>query len=84
MRKPKPKGFSETISKVKKGVPLGPSKRRKEVEQLDLDGKFIRTWESITKVEMELKIYNINAVCKGKQQTEVDIVTGKQIGRAHV
>jgi len=29
----------------------------------------IKTWESITKVEEELKIYNINAVCKGKQRT---------------
>ncbi len=34
-----------------------------------MDGNFIRTWESITKVEKELKIYNINAVCKGKQET---------------
>lgn len=69
LRKPKPEGFSETISKVKKGVPLGPSKKRKAVEQFDLDGNFITTWESITKVEKELKIYNINAVCKGKQET---------------
>lgn len=69
LRKPKPKGFSEKLSKIKKGVTTGPSKRRKEVEQLDLDGNFIRIWESITKVEQELKIYNINAVCKGKQTT---------------
>ena len=69
LRKPKPKGFSEKLSKIKKGVSTGPSKRRKVVEQLDLDGNFIRTWESISKVEQELRIYNINAVCKGKQQT---------------
>lgn len=69
LRKPKPKGFSKKISKIKKGVSTGPSKRRKEVEQLDLDGNFIRTWESISKVEQELRIYNINAVCKGRQQT---------------
>jgi hypothetical protein len=50
-------------------VSTGPSKRRKEVDQLDLDGNFIKAWESITKVEKELKIYNINAVCKGKQGT---------------
>ena len=68
LRKPKPEGFSEKISQIKKGISLGPSKRRKEVDQLDLDGNFIKTWESITKVEQELKIYNINAVCKGKQQ----------------
>jgi hypothetical protein len=69
MRKPKPKGFSEKLSQIKKGISTGPSKRRKEVNQLDLDGNFIKTWESITKVEKELKIYNINAVCKGKQET---------------
>ena len=69
LRKPKPKGFSEKLSQIKKGVPIGPSKKRKEVEQFDLDGNFIRTWESISKVEKELKIYNINAVCKSKQET---------------
>lgn len=69
MRKPKPKGFSEKLSQIKKGVSTGPSKLRKEVEQFDLDGNFIKTWESITKVEKELKIYNITAVCKGKQET---------------
>jgi group I intron endonuclease len=69
LRKPKPKGFSEKISNLKKGVLLGPSKKRKEVIQFDLDWKYIKTWESISKVEEELKIYNINAVCKGKQQT---------------
>ena len=69
LRKPKPKRFSENLSKIKKGISTGPSKRRKPVEQFDLDGNFIKTWESITKVETELKIYNINAVCKGKQET---------------
>ena len=69
LRKPKPKGFSENLSKIKKGISTGPSKRRKAVEQFDLDGNFIKAWESITKVETELKIYNINAVCKGKQET---------------
>jgi group I intron endonuclease len=69
LRKPKPDGFSEKISKIKKGVSLGPSKKRKEVIQFDLDWVYIKTWESITKVEQELKIYNINAVCKGKQET---------------
>jgi group I intron endonuclease len=69
MRKPKPNGFSETISKIKKGVPLGPSKRRKPVDQFDLKWNYIKTWESISKVEQELRIYNINAVCKDKQDT---------------
>lgn len=61
--------YIDKLSQIKKGVSTGPSKKRKEVEQFDLDGNFIRTWESITKVEKELKIYNINAVCKGKQET---------------
>ena len=69
MKKPKPKNFGEKISKLKKGKPLGPSKILKEVEQFDLNGKLLKLWESITKVENELKIYNINAVCKGKQKT---------------
>ena len=34
MRKPKPKGFSEKLSQIKKGVSTGPSKRRKEVGSL--------------------------------------------------
>ena len=69
MKKPKPKGFSEKVSKSKKGVLLGPSKIRKPVDQFDLKWNYIKTWESISKVEQELKIYNINAVCKNKQDT---------------
>jgi group I intron endonuclease len=69
MRKPKPDGFSEKLSKVKKGVSLGPSKKRLPVEQFDLNGNFIYTWDSITDAEKELKIYNISAACKGKVST---------------
>jgi group I intron endonuclease len=69
MRKPKPKGFSEKISKLKKGVPTGPSKKRLKVQQFDLNGNFIYTWDSITEAEKQLKIFNITAVCKGKQET---------------
>ena len=69
MRKPKPDGFSEKLSKVKKGVSLGPSKKRLPVEQFDLNGNFIYTWDSITEAEKELKIYNISAACKGKVST---------------
>jgi group I intron endonuclease len=69
MRKPKPKGFSEKISKLKKGVPTGPSKKRLKVHQFDLNGNFIYTWNSISEAEKKLKIFNITAVCKGKQET---------------
>jgi len=69
MRKPKPPGFSERLSKAKTGIRMGPSKKRKEVIQYGLDGSFIKVWESISKVEQELKVYNVTAVCKGKQET---------------
>ena len=69
LRKPKPTGFSDKISKIKKGVKLGPSKKRKPILQFDMDNIFIKEWESVSSAESELKIYNINAVCKGKQQT---------------
>ena len=69
MRKPKPEGFSEKLSKSKLGKSTGPSKKRKEVIQFELDGTFIKVWESISKVEEVLKIYNITAVCKRKQET---------------
>lgn len=69
MRKPKPKGFSEKISKLKKGVPTGLSKKRLKVHQFDLNRNFIYTWNSISEAEKKLKIFNITAVCKGKQET---------------
>ena len=69
LRKPKPEGFSEKLSKAKKGVSLGPSKKRLQVEQFDLNGNFIYTWDSISNAEKQLKIFNITAVCKGNQET---------------
>jgi group I intron endonuclease len=69
MRKPKPTGFSQKISNAKKGKTTGPSKRRKQVEQFDLLGNFLYLWDSISSAEKELKIYNITAVCKGKQSS---------------
>jgi hypothetical protein len=40
---------------------------RKRVEQYDLNGNYIKTWNSLTSVEKELKIHieNIIKVCKG-------------------
>jgi len=69
LKKPKPKGFSEKLSKIKKGVSNGPSKSRKKVVQLTLDNKIVKIWDSILEAENFLKIYNISAVCKGKQET---------------
>jgi hypothetical protein len=69
MRKPKPLGFSDKISKIKKGISNGPSKNRIAVNQFSIDCSFIKEWPSISEVEKELKIYNISAVCKGKQDT---------------
>jgi len=58
-----------TTVKIKKGVSLGPSKKRLQVGQFDLNGNFIYNWDSITQAEKELKIYNISAACKGKVVT---------------
>jgi group I intron endonuclease len=70
MRKPKPEGFSEKLSKAKKGIkPSKPSLLRKPVEQYDLFGNFIKSWESITEAINGTKILNIGNVCKGKAET---------------
>lgn len=69
MRKPKPFGFGEKLSKLKKGIKLGPSIKRIKVLQLNIDGTLLRQWDSISEVESELRIYNISAVCKNKQNS---------------
>jgi len=69
MRKPKSESHKANISKAKRGVSLGPSKRRKAVYQLTLNGTLLKTWESISAAEKELNIKNIHAVCKGKATT---------------
>jgi len=38
----------------------------KPVAQYDLDGNFIKNWNSIKTAKTQLKINNISAVCKGK------------------
>ena len=44
-------------------------KIRKKVNQYDLEGNFIKTWDSIIQIERELNIYHsrIIEVCKGKR-----------------
>jgi hypothetical protein len=69
LRKPKPKGFSDKLSSIKKGISTGPSKKRLMVEQYDLMDNFVYLWDSISMAENTLKIYNISNVCKGKQET---------------
>jgi group I intron endonuclease len=70
MRKPKPKGFSEKISQIKKGVKLNkPSHKRKPVDQYDLFDNYIKTWSSISEVIKNLGILNVSNVCKGKALT---------------
>ena len=43
----------------------------KKVDQYDLDGNFIKTWESISSIEKELDIKgtHISRVCRGKRKT---------------
>lgn len=45
--------------------------RSKKVYQYDLDGKFIKEWQSRAEVERKLEIYatSIGACCRGKKQT---------------
>jgi group I intron endonuclease len=69
LRKPKPIGFGEKISKAQKGKPKGPSHKRIQVEQYDLNDALIKIWDSINQAETQLKIFNITAVCKGTQET---------------
>lgn len=69
MRKPKPEGFGEKISKALKGRKGNPSPTKKKVIQLDLSGKQLKIWNSLIEAEKELGIYNLSACCKGKQQT---------------
>jgi len=59
MRKPKPEGFGEKTSKAQ-GI---------QVEQLDLDGNFIKLWDSLTQASTTLKIKHISDACKGKRKT---------------
>lgn len=43
--------------------------RKKSVSQYDLDGNFIRSFNSINEAETETGIYNISKCCKGRQKT---------------
>lgn len=47
------------------------AKNSKQIEQLTIDGQFVRKWESIIDVERELGIHNgnISLCCKGIRKT---------------
>lgn len=60
------------ISEAKKGKANYHTKTLyKKVDQYDLDGNFIKTWESISSIEKELDIKgtHISRVCRGKRKT---------------
>lgn len=60
------------ISETKKGKTNYHTKTLyKKVDQYDLDGKFIKTWESISSIERKLNIKgtHISRVCRGKRKT---------------
>lgn len=60
------------ISEAKKGKANYHTKTLyKKVDQYDLNGNFIKTWESISSIEKELNIKgtHISRVCRGKRKT---------------
>lgn len=54
---------------IKKSVAINGKKSAKQIVQLTKNDKYIKTWNSITEVQYELKISisNISNVCKGKR-----------------
>lgn len=55
----------ETLSKTFIKI----NKNKKAVVQLDLEGNFIKEWDSATSAENELGISNLSGVCSGKLNT---------------
>jgi hypothetical protein len=55
---------------IPKNVILG-DKRKKPITQYDLNGNFIREWESVSQVKKDLNFLssNVHAVCVGNQKT---------------
>ncbi len=67
--KAKPEGFGLKISLAKKMKPTNREDIKSCIEQLDLNNNFIKEWNCIKNPQIELKINNISAVCRGKQKT---------------
>lgn len=69
------------ISEAKKGKTQAyEEKLGRKVDQYDLEGNFIKTWNSIAKVEreMDLKGTHISRVCRGKRKS-----TGGYVWKYH-
>lgn len=68
--KPEKKLTQQHRDNIKKGVKAMIHKICKPVVQLTLDGKYIRTWDSMSDVKRELGIStgNISTCCKGKRK----------------
>lgn len=69
------------ISEAKKGVVCDFMKKLfKQIDQYDLDGNFIKTWESISSIEKTLGIKgtHVSRVCRGKRNK-----TGGYVFRYH-
>lgn len=69
LRKPKPVGFGEKISKALAGKTRDGSKKKIPVVQYDLNNIFIKEWPSAQEAESALKVFNIYKACKGKSET---------------
>lgn len=60
------------ISEAKKGKANDYTKKMyKKIDQYDLSGNLVQTWESISSIEKELKLKSthISRVCRGKRKT---------------
>lgn len=55
---------NKEVGKIKTRSELGFYWLKKQVDQYDLQGNFIKTWESITEAQKALKINNIHLSCK--------------------
>lgn len=42
------------------------NQQRKKINQYDLEGNFIKQWESVSDIKKELNITNIASCCKGR------------------
>lgn len=59
------------IDAARKNVLLALEKTKKKVKQYDLNGNYIKTWNSMTEIEKTLKIHyqGISKCCLGKNKT---------------
>ena len=58
--------FNNNLINIKKGQENSHSKK---INQYDLEGNYIKTWNSITEAQNFLHIKNISEVCRGRRKT---------------